>query len=231
MVDIELPVIVINFKTYAEATGRKALELARIASEVHRKTGVCIAVCPQLVDLRLIAESVDIPVFAQHIDPITPGSHTGHILPEAVKEAGAIGTLINHSEKRMLISDIDLAIRRAKEVGLLTIACSNNVSVSSAIASLNPWAIAIEPPELIGSGRAVSKVKPEVVIEAVNAVNRVNSGVHVLCGAGITSGEDVEAALKLGVEGVLLASAYVKASNPRRTLLELANAVLRAVQH
>ena len=213
MLPIKLPAIIVNFKTYAQATGEKALTLAQIAEKVYSQTGVEIIVCPQFTDIRLIAESVEIPVFAQHIDPIKPGSYTGHILPEAVKEAGAVGTLINHSERRMLLSDIDMAIRRAEELGLLTLVCSNNVNVGVAVAHLRPWAIAVEPPELIGTGRAVSKVEPEIVKKSVSAIKEVNSQVHVLCGAGITCGEDVKAALELGAEGVLLASAVVKANN------------------
>ncbi|RLE51962.1 MAG: triose-phosphate isomerase [Candidatus Methanomethylicota archaeon] len=228
MLPIKLPAIIVNFKTYAQATGEKALTLAQIAEKVYSQTGVEIIVCPQFTDIRLIAESVEIPVFAQHIDPIKPGSYTGHILPEAVKEAGAVGTLINHSERRMLLSDIDMAIRRAEELGLLTLVCSNNVNVGVAVAHLRPWAIAVEPPELIGTGRAVSKVEPEIVKKSVSAIKEVNSQVHVLCGAGITCGEDVKAALELGAEGVLLASAVVKANNPEKVLMELAEAVLKA---
>jgi len=225
MSNIELPVIVLNFKTYIEAIGSRALKLARIAENVSLKTGVTIIVCPQFTDIPSITSSLNIPVFAQHIDPIKPGSHTGHILPEAVKAIGVKGTLLNHSERRLLLSDIDFAIRRAMEVDLLTLVCANNVSVASAIALLAPWAIAIEPPELIGTGRAVSKVKPEVVSGAVKAIKNINSSVHVLCGAGIASAEDVEAALKLGAEGVLLASAFVKSKDPEKTLLSMAEAV------
>jgi len=227
MSNIELPVIVLNFKTYIEATGSRALKLARIAENVSLKTGVTIIVCPQFTDIPSIISSLNIPVFAQHIDPIKPGSHTGHILPEAVKAIGVKGTLLNHSERRLLLSDIDFAIRRAMEVDLLTLVCANNVSVASAIALLAPWAIAIEPPELIGTGRAVSKVKPEVVSSAVKAIKNINSSVHVLCGAGITSAEDVEAALKLGAEGVLLASAFVKSKDPEKTLLSMAEAIAK----
>lgn len=224
---LQLPLIVLNFKTYIEATGSKALKLAQIAEKVSLKTGVTIIVCPQFTDISLITNRLSVPVFAQHVDSIQPGSHTGHILPEAIKAAGAKGTLLNHSERRILLSDMDFAIRRAKDVGLLILACANNVSVGSLIALLDPWAIAIEPPELIGTGRAVSKVKPEMVSGAVEVIKNVNSSVHVICGAGITCGEDVEAALRLGAEGVLLASAFVKSKNPEKTLLEMAEAVAK----
>jgi len=219
---IRTPLILVNFKTYIEATGKRASELAKIAEKVSKETDVCIAVAPQFTDIPTISREVEIPVFAQHIDPVTPGSHTGHILAEAVKEAGAIGTLINHSERQLVLSDITTIIKRAKEVGLTTCVCANNPEVSAAVAALNPHMLAIEPPELIGTGIPVSKAKPEVVTGTIKLVRKINPNVIILCGAGITSGEDVAAALKLGTEGVLLASGLVKSKNPYKVLVEMA---------
>jgi len=224
LVQIKTPIVIVNFKTYAEGTGKKALELSKAAETVSKETGICFAVAPQFVDIPTIIHNVDIPVFAQHIDPINPGSHTGHILPEAIKEAGAVGTLINHSERRLRLADIDAAITRAKELKLITVTCTNNTSVSAAAAALNPDMIAVEPPELIGTGIPVSKAKPEVVTSTVEAVKRINPEVTVLCGAGITNGEDVAAALKLGTEGVLVASGIVKAEDPYKVMTEFAEA-------
>jgi len=221
---IKTPIVIVNFKTYAEGTGRKALELAKAAEEVSRETGICFSVAPQFVDIPIIVREVDIPVFAQHIDPIKPGSHTGHILPEAVKEAGADGTLINHSERRLRLADIDAAVTMARELDLITVVCTNNTSVSAAAAALKPDMIAVEPPELIGTGIPVSKAKPEVVTSTVEAVKKINPDVTVLCGAGITNGDDVAAALKLGTEGVLVASGIVKAKDPRKVMEEFAEA-------
>ena len=215
---IKTPIVIVNFKTYAEGTGRKALELAKAAEEVSRETGICFSVAPQFVDIPIIVREVDIPVFAQHIDPIKPGSHTGHILPEAVKEAGADGTLINHSERRLRLADIDAAVTMARELDLITVVCTNNTSVSAAAAALKPDMIAVEPPELIGTGIPVSKAKPEVVTSTVEAVKKINPDVTVLCGAGITNGDDVAAALKLGTEGVLVASGIVTVSYTHLTL-------------
>jgi len=221
---IKTPIVIVNFKTYAEGTGRKALELAKAAEEVSRETGICFSVAPQFVDIPIIVRDADIPVFAQHIDPIKPGSHTGHILPEAVKEAGADGTLINHSERRLRLADIDAAVTMARELDLITVVCTNNTSVSAAAAALKPDMIAVEPPELIGTGIPVSKAKPEVVTSTVEAVKKINPDVIVLCGAGITNGDDVAAALKLGTEGVLVASGIVKAKDPRKVMEEFAEA-------
>lgn len=224
---LRTPIILINFKTYAEATGKKALKLAETAAKVSLETEICIGLAPQLTDLASVARLVALPVFAQHIDPITPGSFTGHVLPESVKEAGATGTLINHSERRLRLADIDTAIRRAREAGLISVVCANNPDVSAAVAALKPQMLAVEPPELIGTGIPVSKAKPKVVSGTVKLVKEINSDVVVLCGAGISKGEDVHAALKLGTEGVLVASAIVKAKDPYTVLLEFAEAVTK----
>lgn len=219
--------ILVNFKTYAQATGKKALRLTKIAQEVSLKTDVCVAVAPQFVDINRIANEVDIPVFAQHVDPITYGSHTGHILPQAIKEAGAMGTIINHSERRLKLADINTAIRMTRETGLTSIVCADTAEVSAAVVALNPDMIAVEPPELIGTGIPVSRAKPEVVTNSIKLIRKVNPAVVILCGAGITKGADVEAALKLGTEGILIASGVVKAKDQYTALLDLAEAIMK----
>ena len=216
------PVLIINFKTYAQATGRRALELAKVAEKVAKELNVEIVVAVQPVDIRLVAENVGIPVYAQHVDPVKPGAHTGHILPEAVKEAGAKGTLLNHSEHRLRLDIINEAIQRAKEVGLETIVCADKPETSAAVAVLKPTAIAIEPPELIGTGISVSKAKPEVITNTVNIIRKIDENIPILTGAGITFRDDVEKALDLGTQGILVASAIVKAKNWEEKIRELA---------
>jgi len=221
---ISIPFILVNFKAYSEATGEKAFNLAKIAEKISKETGVCIGVAPQLIDLRKIAMEVDIPVFAQHIDPFKPGAYTGYVTAEAIKDAGAIGSLINHSERKIKLAEIDEAVNRLKELNMVSVVCADTEKASAAVAALNPDMVAIEPPELIGSGIAVSKAKPEIVRDTVTLIERINSKVIVLCGAGITKGEDVSAALKLGAKGVLVASGVVKAKNQENALLDLAEA-------
>ena len=208
------PLIVVNFKTYAESTGTNAVQLATIAEKIATDSGVIIIVVPQAVDVFQIANRVSIPVYAQHVDGISFGGKTGHILAEALAYAGAQGTLINHSEKRLGLAEIDAANQAAQRANLTTIICTNNIATTKAAASLCPDFVAIEPPELIGSGIPVSKANPDVVTGAVNAA----AGVKVLCGAGISKGEDVKAAVELGTDGVLLASGVTKADNPEAAL-------------
>ena len=221
---IKVPIVIINFKTYTEATGKKAVELAKKAEKVSHETGVSFGVAPQVADLASVAKAVEIPVFAQHIDPIRPGSYTGHILAECIQEAGAKGTLINHSEMQLRLSDISETINITREKGLFSIVCANNPATSRAAAALKPDLIAIEPPELIGTGIAVSKAKPDVVTGTVQLVREINTEVIILCGAGISGGKDVQAALRLGTQGVLVASGIVKAKAPFAVMLEFAEA-------
>jgi triosephosphate isomerase len=216
--------IIVNFKTYLEATGTKAVELARKAQKVSSETGISLGVAPQFADISRVVEAVDIPVFAQHVDPIRPGGFTGHVLAESVKEVGAVGTLVNHSERQLKLSAIDEIIKLTREEGLVSCVCANNPSISTAVATLKPDMIAVEPPELIGTGIPVSKAKPEVITDTVKLVRQVNSKVTILCGAGISHGEDVAAALRLGTQGVLVASGIVKAKDSYAIMREFAEA-------
>jgi len=63
----------------------------------------------------------------------------------------------------------------------------------------------------------------------VKRIRSVNPEVGILCGAGITTGEDVYAALKLGAEGVLVASGVVKAPRPEDVLMDFCKAVRKFV--
>lgn len=210
--------IIVNFKTYLESTGKRALELAKQAERASKETGACIVVAPQLVDLATIAKAVEIPVFAQHIDAIKPGGYTGHVLVEAVKEAGAVGTLINHSERQLKLSEIETIIALTKAAGLTSCVCANNPAVSAAVAAMQPDITSVEPPELIGSGISVSKAKPEIVTNTVSLVKKIDQKMTILCGAGISTADDVAIALKLGTQGVLVASGIVKAKDPYSVL-------------
>ncbi len=215
------PLIVLNFKTYSESMGEKAELMAKYCQEVSIESGVDIISCPQTPDIFRVASAVKIPVFAQHIDSAGAGSYTGYITADCVRSNGAKGTLLNHSERRLLLSEIDSAIQAARKAGLRTIVCTNNIAVTSAAAALSPDFVAVEPPELIGSGIPVSRANPEIVSGSVEAVKKINPKVRVLCGAGISTGDDVASAIELGTVGVLLASGVIKAKDPRAALFDL----------
>ncbi|MFH1820942.1 MAG: triose-phosphate isomerase [Methanobacteriota archaeon] len=218
---LKTPIVIVNFKTYNEATGESAVKLARLIFEAGEDKGVAVAVAPQSVDIYRIVGRVKIPVLAQHMDPIKPGRNTGWITPESVKAAKAVGTLVNHAEHKISLEQIAGVVARANEIGLSTVACAADMKESRKIAGIGPEMIAVEPPELIGTGISVSKAKPEVITNSVKVVKEVNSRIKVLCGAGISTGEDVAKALELGAEGVLLASGIVGAKNQQTAIKDI----------
>lgn len=224
------PIIVINYKVYNTSFGSTALLIAKAAEEVAEEVGISIIVAPPFTELRTLATNIRIPVFAQHVDPIDLGAYTGHIPPEAIKEAGAKGFIANHSEKRLRADEIAKLVRKAVELGLNTLVCADVPEVAAALSLLNPDMIAIEPPELIGTGIAVSKSKPEVILNTVSKVREVNKKVVILTGAGISSADDAAKAVELGTSGILVASAIMKAKEPKKILLEMAEAMLKASQ-
>ena len=215
------PIVILNYKTYLESSGEKALELAQALKSASEESGVTMVASPQAADIYRIQDQISLPIFAQHIDPITPGGHTGSNLIETLIEAGITGSLINHSENRMKLADIDEVIKLCKDNEIESCVCTNNIETSKAIATFNPDAVAVEPPELIGSGIPVSQAQPEVVEDSVKGVKSINKKIKVLCGAGISTGDDMKAAMDLGADGVLLASGIVKAQNPKEALLDL----------
>ena len=216
------PFIVLNLKTYPESLGAKGIALCQTASEVSLLTGVRIIVVPQAVDLRE-ARQICSDVYSQHVDAVKQGAFTGTLSVEAIKDAGCAGSLVNHSEHRLSEEAIAQTITRLKEAKLESILCTKDADESARLAKYEPTFIAVEPPELIGSGISVSTAKPEVVSGTVQAVAKINK-TPVLCGAGVSNGADVKKAVQLGAAGVLLASAFVKAKNPRELLLEMAHA-------
>jgi triosephosphate isomerase len=208
--------VLINLKGYA----CDSVEIATAAADVSDDAGARIAVAPQTAHVERVS-ATGVETWAQHVSPVEHGSHTGSTIAESVASVGATGTLLNHSERRLKLADIDSGIRAAECAGLETIVCANNPSQIGAVTALSPDGVAVEPPELIGTGTPVSHADPDIVREAVGAAGSVDESVPVLCGAGISSGDDVAAAADLGSEGVLLASGVAKADDPRAALADL----------
>lgn len=214
---MRLPVLVVNFKTYPSATGKKAAELAKIIEKMSEKTGISIALAVQAVDMRLVTEYVNIPVFAQHFDVAHQGAFTGYVSPYSLKEAGAYGSLLNHAERKLSIDILQSSVDLARELGLFTIVCAESTITAKAVADIDPDLIALEPPELIGGDVSVSNAQPQLIQDAVALVGKGK----LLVGAGIKTAEDVKLALKYGAAGVLVSSVVTKAHDPEKALEDL----------
>lgn len=204
--------IIINFKAYSEAVDWRARELSKKCQTIADRKDKRIIAVPQTQDIRVCKGEI----FAQHLDGVEPGSHTGSNLPEGLKRAGASGTLLNHSENRISREEIKKSIERCRDLGLETVVCAQDPEECEELSGLEPEFIAFEPPELIGGDTSVSSARPELIEEAVK-----RSKVDVLTGAGIKDRKDVEKSIELGCKGVLVASGVVKSDNPKEKLEEL----------
>ena len=216
---------IINCKNYEEIAGDKIKEFVKIAEKISKKYKIKIAVAPPQHLIGLVSNR-SIPILAQHIDNFKVGSTTGYMIPELLKKSKVRGSLINHSEHRISEKEITELVLRLRELKMISVVCVKDVAEAKKYAKLNPDYIAIEPPELIGSGKAVSKERPELITESADAVNSANNKTKLLCGAGIVSGQDVAKALELGSKGILVASGIIKAKNWTKVIEEFSKAML-----
>ena len=213
------PVLIVNLKEYDEVLGNSPLKFALAAKSLSKKYNATILIAPP--DPLIDNTALITPTLSQHLDPYEPGAHTGALLAKEVKELGAIGSIINHSEKRMSLEDINKCIDLCKEYDLVSVVCVQNCEEAEELASAKPDFIAIEPPELIGGNVSVSTAKPEIIKDSVDGVRKVSPNTHVLCGAGVKNQKDLETAISLGAKGILVASGVVKAPDIEKSMEEL----------
>ena len=216
---------IINCKNYDEVSGEKIVKLAKISQKISKKYKIQIAIAPPHHLIPLITK-FNVTVLAQHLDDKKVGSTTGFMIPEIVKKSKINGSLINHSEHRIPEKEIKNLIKRLKRLKLKTVLCVKNINESKKYAKLNPTFIAIEPPELIGTGRAISTERPQLITKAVDSVKSAKNSTKLLCGAGIVSGNDVTRAKQLGSKGILVASGIVKAKNWEKIIEEFSRALV-----
>ena len=217
--------LIVNFKNYPEVLGEGSVRLALAVKRVSETVEVEAIVAPPTPMLALVASKTKAQVYSQSVGSSTGDRTTGTILPEAVKAAGASGTILNHSESRSSPAALRKLVPRLVSMGMGVCLCAETTQEAVELALTGPRYLAIEPPELIGSGMAVSKAKPELVERTVSAVKKAGYGGKVLCGAGIVDGGDVEKAVELGADGILVASSVVKAPDWESKVRELARSL------
>ena len=216
------PVIIINFKNYEEILGHGAVRLATVAEEACRAIPVDLILAPPVPTLSEVAKATRVPAFSQGVVDGQEGKSTGAVIPEALKAAGCSGSIVNHSESRVSVEMVRRLLPRMQKLGLSSCVCAQDGAEAAEMARLAPEFVAVEPPELIGSGIAVSRARPELLQDALSSVRRTGYKGKLLCGAGIVTGEDVREARRLGMEGVLVASSVVKAKDWAARVRELA---------
>lgn len=207
--------IIINFKNYVYR--QRALELVRTIDIYCNKAIIAVPT----VDLKETAKNTTLPIYAQHVDFYELGRGTGYDIPEFLKEAGAQGSLLNHSEHKLPFITVKKTFDRCREIGFKLIICASSLAEVEKIKKLSPFAIAFEDPNLIETGKSITTHK----MHDVEKFSKILQGTNIipLCGAGISSGEDVKKAYEMGCKGVLVSSAIANNPHPEEFLKETAS--------
>lgn len=214
------PLIVVNFKTYASASGAAAETLA-VAMEAHSNGPARMVAVVSAFDLEAVRRAApSLEVWSQHLDPVGQGGFTGWLEPKTAIHRGAQGTIINHAEHKVEMDHVQRLLPQLPE-DFPVCGCAADLEEAKSLAEMGPTFIAVEPPELIGGDISVTTADPSIVSDTVAVVKATNPDVRVLCGAGVKNGQDVATAIKLGAEGVLLASGVTKASDVASVLNDL----------
>lgn len=225
MREIVPPILLLNLKAYI--WGKEVEEFAKEVEKIANDVRVTIVIAPQLVDVYRVAQIVDIPVFAPTIDPIVPGRGVGKALPEAIKEAGAVGVIVNHSENQRTLREIRQCILRAHELGLKTLVCADSPESSVAVTMLGADLVLSEPPELIGTLRSVGREMADFLVNSVKRVKEVKDKTFILAGAGIASPEDGAQVIRLGADGLGASRIIYEVKDRVEFVRQIALAMLR----
>lgn len=223
---IRTPFLIVNPKSYLY--GEESLRLAKAADEAAEKTGVEILFTCPFADIRYIKENTSrVIVTAQHMESLKPGRGMGHVLPESLKEAGAEAVFLNHAENPLTVAELYAVMKRAKELEMSTIVCADSVAEGVAIAELAPDILLCEPTDLIGTGQVADN---SYVIDATTKIRAVNPDVLVMIASGVSTAEDVYNVIKLGADGTGATSGILKAPDPGKRVMEMAEAMVRAIE-
>jgi len=223
---IRTPFFEIGTKNYIY--GDQLLDYAKAADAAARKYDIDVLFITPAVEIRRVAENTThLIVLAPYMDILRPGRGMADVLPEALRDAGARGVVINHCEKPMSLPAIKATIDRARELDFLVFACADTIEEAKAIAQFHPDILNPEPSELIGgSSNGVSDL--EFVKESIRAIKSVYSDILVEQAAGITSGKQVYDFIMAGSEAAGAASGIMKAKDPLHMIDEMIAATRRA---
>lgn len=221
-----MPIMLVNFKDYLEASGRNAIAVAKLAYHISNKYGIEVGVVPSVQNLQYVAKMVwqyemggyCLPVFSQYID--------SKFQAKNVKNLGIKGSVLNHADHRLSAEEVGLRTSELKSLGLSSVVCAADAQEARKLACFLPDYIAIEPPELIGTGRSVSIMKPDLIKRALNYVKSIDERIKVVCGGGISDWEGARSAVRIGTDGIFVSKAVVKADDIEAKMTELALGLL-----
>ncbi len=209
--------IFLALKTYKKTTGDAVIKILSSVKKIIKETGVPIIACAQTTDIYRIRKELDIEVWAQHMDPIDPGKNTGWISPYSVKNAGATGVLINHSEHKLKEEVIIETVKKARQYNLKIILIGQTVEMIKKFDSFDIDFLSFEREDLIAGPVSMIDQQEKAIKDLVKIVKH-----PLIIGAGINDGEDTRKSKATGAAGVLMATYFVTAPDPEQKLRELA---------
>lgn len=214
--------IILNLKTYEESTGEKAFRLLDALVSLQQKqpeVSKYIYTAPAMIDLWMIKSKYPmLNIISQHVDFANAGSTTGWTPAENLMKLGVEYSVLNHSEHRVWNEDIVENIKNVQAKGLKLIVACENLDEAQKLLEANPYAIALESKELIGTGKSITSLMPDSVMKFIEMCK---GKTKLVIGAGVSTGEDIQSGLNMGAEGFILASAFVKATDPELKAQEL----------
>ncbi len=189
--------------------------------------GVDVVVCPPFVSLAVAVQllaGTEIAVAAQNVHWEHEGAYTGEVSAAMLRELGAYGTIVGHSERRQHFGETDETVGRrahaALQAGLFVIACIGETEeererneteevLRRQLSVLEPddnLVLAYEPVWAIGTGKAATT---ELVQDA-HAFIKSQLDVPVLYGGSVKP-ENAAELLVLGhVDGALVGGASLE---------------------
>lgn len=223
---IRTPFFEIGTKNYIY--GDKLLEYAQAADFAAQKYDIDVLFITPVVEIRRVVDNTTrLIVLAPYMDVLRPGRGMADILPEALRDAGAQGVVVNHCERPMSLSAIKATIDRARELDFLVFACADTIEEAKAIAQFHPDILNPEPSQLIG-GTSGGVSDLGFVKESIKAIKSVYADILVEQAAGITSGKQVYDFIMAGSEAAGAASGIMKAKDPLKMIDEMIAATRKA---
>lgn len=218
------PVFEVGPKLYVH--GKQALEIAQFADSLVDRYDVQIIFSAQYMDIPVISGATkNIHVFAQHVDDVQQGRGVGAILPEAVKDAGAAGTLLNHAEKKLTLNSLYHTIQRCKEIGLISLVCADSLAECIASVNLGADAILKESEDMIGGEKSLISRN---ISEDECEIRKYREDIMILHGAGIKDENDIYNIIYAGATATGATSAIFAKADPFSALERSIAAVRQA---
>ena len=188
---------------------------------------VDVVVCPPFVSLAVTVQllaGTEIGVAAQNVHWENSGAYTGEISAPMLREVGAYGAIIGHSERRQYFGETDETVARrvhaALEAGLFVIACVGETQeereagrtedvLRRQLSVLEPddnLVVAYEPVWAIGTGKTAT---PELAQEA-HAFVKSLLDVPVLYGGSVKPDNAADLLEQPDVDGALVGGASLE---------------------